>query len=295
MSFQRVRLIVFAMLISTVFAFSAHAITWFEESFTCPVCSTENTFRVAGSWGSYVFRYPSKYVYVFWPHTDSNAWYSCGTCRLTLYMHDYLDVPEDKLEALRTALESVTLDTQHDDYAEIPMLERLNAAEVAYKALDRDGYFWCQFWRIKGYHFAEAGDFNRAEIAWARALEYCETLLEVSREERRRKELFAISGAMRFVTGDREGAAKAFRSTAEVDFTYRQPFSEPAARRWLNDLGEPVTDRALKKERKRFNRDQKRIAKDWNKYIDELALEYLELIESGISTDELLRGPDHAP
>ena len=56
---------------------SAHAITWFPKEFTCPIDGQKNTFMVVGSYGSYIYSYPSKYQWLFFPRTDSPTFYLC--------------------------------------------------------------------------------------------------------------------------------------------------------------------------------------------------------------------------
>lgn len=53
------------------FCISAFAITWFPQEFTCPIDKEKNTFQVVGSFGSYIYSYPSKYQFLFFPRTDS--------------------------------------------------------------------------------------------------------------------------------------------------------------------------------------------------------------------------------
>src|SRR6185295_636973 len=78
--------------------------TWFPKDFVCPACATTNTFQVWGSYGSYIYSFPSKFQYVFWPAIDDRVVYSCKKCRLTCFMWDYEKVPKEKFEDIAKAL-----------------------------------------------------------------------------------------------------------------------------------------------------------------------------------------------
>ena len=120
-------------------------ITWFPAVIECPVCGTKNIFLQWGSYGSYIYQYPSKYQLIFWPYTDSAAWYSCKTCRFTAFMGIFQNLPKEKIADLRRALEEVKLPAQvqrsekdsmeHPPYLELSMSERLSASERVYHAL----------------------------------------------------------------------------------------------------------------------------------------------------------------
>ena len=121
------------------------AITWSPKEFECPVCKTKNIFLVWGSYGSYIYEFPSKYQLVFWPYTDDAAWYSCKKCRLTIFMGDFDTIPAEKIAELRKTLEATTLPRQlerspkesmeHPPYLEIPMSAKLAVAERVYRSL----------------------------------------------------------------------------------------------------------------------------------------------------------------
>lgn len=81
-------------------------ITWSPDEIECPVCQTKNIFMVVGSYGNYIYQFPSKYQLVFWPVTDSPSWYSCKKCRYTAFMGEFNEVPKDKIADLRNCLKA---------------------------------------------------------------------------------------------------------------------------------------------------------------------------------------------
>ena len=137
--------------------------TWFPKEFECPICKTKNIFMVWGSYGSYIYQWPSKYQLVFWPYTEAAAWYSCRKCRLTVFMGDFEKIPPEKIPDLRKALETTTLPPQPErsakdslekpPYLDVPMPARLAVAETVYRTLGKtDDEFWNHFYLIVVYH-----------------------------------------------------------------------------------------------------------------------------------------------
>jgi len=63
-----IMLLVVALAFSTVWS-----TTWADQEFVCPVCQTKNIFGVVTSYGSYIYQWPSKYQYIFWPLTDGHV------------------------------------------------------------------------------------------------------------------------------------------------------------------------------------------------------------------------------
>lgn len=184
--------------------------TWVDVELTCPVCGTVNTFRVPASFGTYVYQDPSRFQYVFWPATTDSFLYTCRSCHLTCYMHDFAEIPADKITPLAAMLDrEAAIEGAVVPYYEIPMVTRFSIAREVYEVLERDEEFWCEFDRIAGFHFAESGRASEAHRARASALARAEILLERSSESQR-KEMLVIVGAMRFFTGDVSGARDAF-------------------------------------------------------------------------------------
>lgn len=135
---------------------SALAITWFSKEFTCPIDNEKNTFLVVGSYGSYIYSYPSKYQWLFFPYTDSPTYYICKKCHLTTYMWDFDKLPKEKIPELSKLLADVEVSKNYKkQYTEIPVTERLEIMEKVYGVLNKDKYWWEQFYRVKGYHYGK--------------------------------------------------------------------------------------------------------------------------------------------
>jgi hypothetical protein len=198
----------------------AFATTWVDVEVTCPVCGTVNLFQAPGSFGSYVYDEPSRFQYVFWPATTDRFLYTCKRCHLTAYMGDFEEIPGEKVPALAAMLKkSGGITGELTPYYEIPMTLRLPIAEKVYELLDRDGDFWCEFRRIEGFHLEAAGNMDAAREARSKALAIAVKKLE--RPSPTRKETLVIAGAMRYFTGDVEGAKSDLGEAAGL--TFRSP------------------------------------------------------------------------
>ena len=197
----------------------AFSSTWVDVELTCPVCATVNVFKAPGSYGSYVYREPSRYQYVFWPATTEFFVYTCRRCHLSTYMSDFEAIPPDKITELTAMLErEATIDGPVVPYFEIPIVIRLDIAREVYGLLGRDEPFWCELERITGYHLAESGQSKDAHAARERALALAEGLLE-KEVTATAKESLVIVGTMRFFTGDLSGARAAFLDASKRTFT----------------------------------------------------------------------------
>jgi hypothetical protein len=225
------------------------AITWFPQEVECPVCRTKNTFLVPGSWGSYIYEDESKFQLIFWPHTDSAAFHSCKKCRLTAFMGDFAETPKEKhaeilkrLEGVRLApvkgKESATKYYKDAVYLDIPITERLLAAQKVYEVLGRDDGFWCHFQRVLGYHFESEKRQAEADEARTRALRLAEKMLADSARAGERKELLYIAGAMRHFLRDDPGALRDFREAQPLKYRNKELGAEQEGNynEFLDDL-----------------------------------------------------------
>lgn len=200
----------------------ASATTWFADDVECPLCGETNEFQAIGSYGSYIYNWPSKFELIFWPDTEGYALYSCRKCQYTCFMYDFRDPPEDKLDALRDAADEIDFGGGYKEYNDIPVMERLAAAEIIYRVLDRGDDFWCRFYRILGYHAAGQGLDDEAAEARGEALAIAEVMLEDEARAGERKQFLYITGAMRYLRGDEEGARADFEAAAELTFEHAE-------------------------------------------------------------------------
>jgi hypothetical protein len=205
---------------------AAAVTTWFPQEFTCPVCKTKNTFLVVGSYGSYIYQWPSKFELIFWPLTDSPTVYTCKKCHVSTLMWDFEGLPKEKHEELRKRLESFKLDYSGErseyykeaEYLRIPSTQRLLAAEQTYQVLGRDDEFWCEFYRALGHHYEGEKKQTQADEARRKALSIAERMLADKARAGEHKELLFITGAMRHFLKDDPGALKDFREAEGLKY-----------------------------------------------------------------------------
>jgi nitrate/TMAO reductase-like tetraheme cytochrome c subunit len=207
---------VLAIGVVLVMACAALATTWGSKAVTCPICGKDTEMEVIASYGSYIYRWPSKYQMVFWPQTTSRVLYFCKHCHLSAFMGDFSKIPKEKFEAVKKAIEPLKNKQDAKRYYEVPMAYRLKIAEAVYKLLDKDDEFWCRFYRIQGYHLSGAGDKPGAKAARKKALALAEKMLKGEVSVPSKKELVLIVGSMQNLIGERD---KALETLARVSST----------------------------------------------------------------------------
>ena len=194
------------------------ATTWAPKEVSCPLCQTKNTFMEVASFGTYIYQWPSRFQFVFWPLTDDNVLYSCKECRLTAFMWDFAEIPKEKLSEIRTKLNALSLTPLNVEYYKVPMSQRLDIAAEVYSVIGQDEVFWCKFYRAKGYHYDAEKRENDAAAARGKALAISQKQLAVKENAEVRKELLLISGAMRYFLNDSSAALADFREAAELSY-----------------------------------------------------------------------------
>jgi hypothetical protein len=251
---------------------SANLITWSPDEIECPVCQTKNIFMVWGSYGNYIYQFPSKYQLVFWPMTDSQSWYSCKKCHYTAFMGQFREVPKEKIADLRKMLEGVSLPAPKErsreeslaqpPYLEIPTSQRLLVVEKVNRFLGETGDdYWNHFYRVLGYHFDREKKQGEADEARRKALAITERLLADKANDGKRKELLYLAGAMHHFLRDDTMALKNFEEAHKLKYS----------------------DKDLKPEQNT----------NYDNYISVLIDEYIEMLHKGKGPREQKFGEEH--
>jgi tetratricopeptide (TPR) repeat protein len=229
-------LLILAVMI--VLAEIALATTWCKIEVVCPICGTKNSFETMLSSGSYIYDWPSKYQYIFWPLTDTRVVYCCKKCYLSCFVWDFKNIPAYKHKAIKNQLEDVTFEREYESYIEIPVTKRLEIAEKIYSVLERDDEFWCRFYRVMGYHYDEAGNKEKAAESRKKALELASKMLGEKEYGRERKELLLISGAMNHLLGNEKIALSDMNEAIELTYKNERMSEEEAGGldRYLSEL-----------------------------------------------------------
>lgn len=215
MKTNRFRTTMFIMILITMTGIIS-ATTWTPVDKECPICHTTSTYYEMTSAGSYIYEYPSKYEYIFWPYIDNRIVYTCRKCWFSCFSWDFLEMPESEHGGIRRILDSIALFETNGDYYVIPMSYRLSIAEQIYRLLDKDDEFWCHFYRVKAYHLAAEEKLMKAVQARTAALELAEKMLRSKEYAGMHKELYLIAGAMKYFLADYEGADNYFRKAQQL-------------------------------------------------------------------------------
>jgi hypothetical protein len=229
------------------------ATTWAAKEMECALCGRSTQMEVIASYGSYLYRWPSKYQLIFWPATTGRALYFCKHCHLAMFMGDFQDLaklPEEKRAAVKKAIAPLKQKQADKRYYEIPMSYRLKIAEAAYRQLDKDDAFWCRFYRIQGYHLAAEGDQKGARAARLKALQLAEKMIKEKVAEPPMKELVFIKGSMLHFAGQKDKAIAALKLVKQTPIKPSKTMSAEHA-------------------------------KNATEYIDSLAADFLKMIEKG--------------
>lgn len=245
------RLTLLLTLVGILFG-NAFAITWFPKEFTCPIDSTKNTFLVVGSYGNYIYSYPSKYQWLFFPQTDSPTFYICKKCHLTTYMWDFDELPKDKLAKIRQVLADVKISKNFKEYTELPVTERLEIMEKVYAVLGKNDVWWESFYRVKGYHYGKEGNTTKASEARKKSLALIQKDLNDVKSESPKKLLLYISAAMNhFLDNDKtalEDLQKAL--TTKYQNKAEKPEDVNGAEEGLNERIKDYIERINSKDKK---------------------------------------------
>lgn len=232
------RNILVTIVLSLFFITASYGTTWYPSKHECPICKKSNTYQDIGSYGSYIYNWPSKYQYIYWPKTDSPFLYCCVDCHFATYMWDFDSVPQQKIESIKLLLETVKLDKKYSDYLDIPITKRLEIAEKVYTILERDNDFWCEFYRVSAYHYelGDSGDEQHfqgiknkgistndslAYLHRKKAINLAFKMLEDSTYSGREKENLYIIGAMYNYTNQKDSALVYI--TKSKDYYYTNP------------------------------------------------------------------------
>jgi uncharacterized protein (DUF2225 family) len=205
-NFATMNKFIFIISILCLLATRVNATTWYPAKHTCPVCKYEGEYQDIGSYGGYIYQWPSKYQYIYWPLTDIQSVYCCTKCHFSTYMWDFDSVPENKIDTLKLFLATVKIKKGYTGYLDIPMTTRLGIAENVYKILGRDTEFWCKFYRVLGYHYDEDKNTTQARESRLKSLGLARQMLVNPAYSGQEKEVLLIMAAMYNFTGNKDSA-----------------------------------------------------------------------------------------
>lgn len=241
---MRKGILIFALLLITVSY--VIATTWHETDVKCPVCGKTNKFQRITSYGSYIYSWPERLQYIYWPVTDNPSLYSCDKCKYSLFMWDFEDIGGDTLEMLKKELPKLNLTvTGYTD----KMTNKLEAAEKIYKLFNHDGEFWCKFYRIQGYHYDNENK-DKAKAARLKALAIADSMMQLPALQFNKKEFLFITASMKHFTDNNSAAI------IDINNALTMKLIDPALDSVKNDNFNAYLDKLLNDLKKKINKEE---------------------------------------
>lgn len=191
------------------------ATKWATSRIMCPVCHKINKFQEILSYGSYIYQWPSKLEFIFWPLTDSYCLYTCSKCKYSAFMWDFKDIGNDTLKLIKKEIANLNLSVI--DYND-KMVNKLEASEKIYKLYEHNPDFWCKFYRTMGYHYNVAGEVEKAKSARLKALSIADSLIKLPENDYRKKELLLITSSMKYFTNQYEASINDINIALTIKF-----------------------------------------------------------------------------
>lgn len=249
---NNIRRFLFLFAVISVLSINSFAITWFPVEVSCPVDGEKNTFLEIGSYGSYIYSYPSKYQWLFFPRTDSPTYYICKKCHYAAYMWDFKGLPREKIPEVKKMLAGIKISKPFKDYDELAVSERLEVMEKVYALLGKDENWWENFYRVKGYHYHAEGMTEKAAEARRKSLDMVQKELKNEKSITPKKLLYYISAAMKHFLSDDKGALEDLQKAIETKYEEKgaKPEDIKGAEDGLNERARDYIERIKSTDKK---------------------------------------------
>lgn len=128
---------------------AAFSTTWWPTRVADPVTQEGISVQIYGSYGSYIYNWPSKFDLVFWPYTDEEWIWLNPKSGYGAFANDFNDVSAEQAAHLKQWLKANY--SQHE--APQSHQEKLIWLEAVYHQRQMDAEFWCHFNRLMAYMF----------------------------------------------------------------------------------------------------------------------------------------------
>ena len=229
------------VLLLVLAASGATATTWFRAERADPLVAGGTCWgHNAGSWGSYIYGWPSKFDQIFWPYTDEESIWFCPASGLTFFVDDFEELAGPELEAVRDFLRM-----EFDPTESEPSLRRkLELLEGVYGyRMEQDPAFGAWMLRLLAVNYEMHLDDREAAQGYrTRALEMTIELLEGEIDLERRLESLFIATNYSLLEGHADAAAK-YREQLVAELEAAESSDESGYAGHLSGLLEKVLDR----------------------------------------------------
>jgi len=220
----------------------ALATTWADSETDCPVCRKKVEVMEVASFGSYIYRWPSRLQMIFWPATDGLSFWFCKHCHAAWMMGDLRDLGQAKRDKIEKALAPLRKPQPDVPYNQVPLDYRLAMARAVYGQLDENEFFWSHFHRVRGYHLEGLGQKDAARAARTEALAITEKALAGELDQAQRKELLLVKGAMQYLTGKPDDARETLKTARAAPVEQSTNLSAEKAANIAEFLDEVIDD-----------------------------------------------------
>jgi hypothetical protein len=175
-----------AAIIASFGVLQAHATTWFPKTVPDPFAAGKEC-KVAewGSYGGYIYSWPSKYDQVFWPYTDDAGIWYCESSGFAAFVHDFDKLKEGERAAIAAFLK------EHPG-AVAPGADRLKRIEALYALREEDAQFRVFLLRLLAYKYEDLGDLDAAKAYRTRAFAAMQDALAAGVDEKTRLEYLYV-------------------------------------------------------------------------------------------------------
>lgn len=176
------------ILVSILLPVKLLATTWgdFYEIDDPIVKSAKCMVKSPGSYGSYIYRWNSKYDQIFWPVSTENGLWFCETTGFISLIGDNDDMSENERQEIDAYL-SREYTGQHE------IEDKLILLEAIYKIRNKDKYIKNRITRILAYWYEALEQFEKANQYRKKALNEIELYLSQKIADKRRIEYYYLA------------------------------------------------------------------------------------------------------
>jgi tetratricopeptide (TPR) repeat protein len=203
---------------------TANATTWFPSQKIDPITGEEVTVQEIKSYGSYIYKWPSKFDMVFWPLTDANWIWFCPKSGYASFGDDF-----DKLSDAEKKRLSAWLKENYDPNKKPEAhMDKLAWMEKVYRQRQKDDRFWSRFYRLMAYMHRENQQKSLEYVN--KALPLLQTALDTNLKDIERIEALFLLGEYNRRIGQEEKARKYFaqaKATTYKDEDGKEKVGDP--------------------------------------------------------------------
>lgn len=209
---------------------SGRPTTWSAVKKTCPACSNQVAGHSPASYGSYIYRWPSKVYLVFWPWTDGHFWWLCTKCGFAALGGDFNKLTPKAKKAILAHVKSKWRKPKTVAFG-----TKMRQAEACYRQRGKKPDFWITFYRALAWNF-ESSDRKAAADYRKKALALMEAkLAQKGLDGRTRKELTYLVGEFHRRAGKRNKAVGLLNAALKIKWAVGGKFSS-GGNDYVNDL-----------------------------------------------------------